>query len=266
MASVAAAAQLGATDALRSYVADGHDVDAVIHPVSVKWSALQYAAAVGNLIAAKALLDAGAAANKRTEEGQTSLHLAARFGHANTVELLLAAGADVEASDKLGYTPLHYAAAFGNLEATRAIVQYGADVQAVSAEGSSALDLASEGRQAAVAQFLAAAGSTRSATARLKDWLHAIRLGGYFNAFLAQGFDDVDFIATSGLTQADLDAVGVTLAGHRSKLLQVYRISEFTSGSAAAGAGEGSDSDDGSDSDSDSGSGSDSGSDTDESE
>lgn len=167
---------------------------------------------------------------------------------------------------QLGYTPLHYAAAFGNLEATRAIVQYGADVQAVSAEGSSALDLASEGRQAAVAQFLAAAGSTRSATARLKDWLHAIRLGGYFNAFLAQGFDDVDFIATSGLTQADLDAVGVTLAGHRSKLLQVYRISEFTSGSAAAGAGEGSDSEDGSDSDSDSGSGSDSGSDTDESE
>lgn len=93
MASVAAAAQLGATDALRSYVADGHDVDAVIHPVSgvqvacerlkrssplstqvsVKWSALQYAAAVGNLIATKALLDAGAAANKRTVRAECQL-------------------------------------------------------------------------------------------------------------------------------------------------------------------------------------------------
>jgi hypothetical protein len=40
-------------------------------------------------------------------------------------------------------------------------------------------------------------------------------LASLYGAFLRQGFDDVDFIASAGLTDADLDAIGVKLPGHR---------------------------------------------------
>jgi hypothetical protein len=167
-----------------------------------------------------------------------------------------------------GFTALHYSAAFGHLSTVKVLIKYGARIDVTDAQGKTPQFLAEEGRQPHVATYLAQVMTSRTSCARLRDWLHAVGLGSYYNAFLAQGFDDIDFLATAGLTEADLDAVGVALAGHRSKLLQVYRIHEFTqaaTGAAAASEGEeagditaenASESASGSDSGSDSGSGS----------
>ena len=168
----------------------------------------------------------------------------------------------VNASPQNGFTALHYASAFGHLNTAHILVKYGAKVDTLDSQGKTPHELAEEGRQPQVAEYLAEVSQGRTSCARLRDWLHAIGLGAYYNAFLAQGFDDIDFLASAGLTEVDLDAVGVVLAGHRSKLLQVYRIHDFTqvAGAAEEEGGSGSDSDDasGSDSDeSDSGGGSD---------
>ncbi len=156
-----------------------------------------------------------------------------------------------------GFTALHYASAFGHLETAQMLVKYGANVGALDAQGKTPEALAEEGRQAHVATYLAQVSQGRTSCARLRDWLYAIGLGSYYNAFLAQGFDDIDFLATAGLTEGDLDAVGVSLAGHRSKLLQVYRIHEFTQTRPDAASADGESGDDDSDSDGDSGSDSD---------
>jgi len=163
-----------------------------------------------------------------------------------------------------GFTPLHYASAFGHLAAAQMFVKYGAKVDIQDKQGKTPESLATEGRQVHVAEYLATVAQGRTSCARLRDWLHAIGLAAYYNGFLAQGFDDIDFLSSAGLTEGDLDAVGVVLAGHRSKLLQVYRIHEFAqppaggqdaaseasgdgSGSGSSGSGSGSDSDEDSD-------------------
>jgi hypothetical protein len=84
-----------------------------------KWSALHLAAASGNLLGVKLLVEEGANVNARGEQGRTSMHQAAaprsRYGFRQTAtakewreiwEVLLAAGADVNAKDDQGRTPL----------------------------------------------------------------------------------------------------------------------------------------------------------------
>jgi len=54
-------------------------------------------------------LDDGGDPNRRTETGQTLLHIAADNGKIEIMRLLLARGADVNAKGYHGYTPLHIA-------------------------------------------------------------------------------------------------------------------------------------------------------------
>ncbi len=50
---------------------------------------------------------------------------------------------------------------------------------------------------------------------QLRDWLFHLGMQELYGAFLQQGFDDLEFIVQAGLSDSDLDAVGVTLNGHR---------------------------------------------------
>lgn len=65
--------------------------------------------------------------------------------------------------------------------------------------------------------------------ARLRDWLMSIGLSEYYPAMLRHGYDDIDFIAsTGGLTNSDCAAIGVYAVGHRRKLCTNFGIKPFT--------------------------------------
>lgn len=51
----------------------------------------------------------------------------------------------------------------------------------------------------------------------ISGWLAALKLQQYESQFLAAGYDDASLIPE--LNEADLDAIGVTLPGHRKRLL-----------------------------------------------
>ena len=70
--------------------------------------------------------------------------------------------------------------------------------------------------------------------ARLCEWLAHLSMLYALPAFIATGYDDVDFIASAGLTEADVDALGVVAPGHRRKLLCLYAISSFVTPAAGA--------------------------------
>ena len=193
------------------------------------WTPLHFVAADGNAKACAALLASGAdAAAKTPGDGFTAVHLAARFGHAGAVRALLQAGAVVDELDAYGHTALHFAAGFGHEAAASELVGFGAEAGAKDGRGGTPAEAArARGFEAVLAVVEAAAGRGRDERGRLLDWLRAIGLEGRYTALLEQGFDDIRFIADAGMSEADCDAVGVTLAGHRKKLTSLYRIREF---------------------------------------
>lgn len=58
-----------------------------------------------------------------------------------------------------------------------------------------------------------------------------MRCEEYLQTLVSAGFDDLEWIAEHGLTDADLTAIGVTKVGHRRKLSSLHRIQEFITGS-----------------------------------
>jgi ankyrin repeat protein len=70
---------------------------------------LTAAAAAGDLVKTRALLDQGAAIDDRDATGRTPLMLAVGQNQIDTVRLLLTRGADPNAADQHGLTPLQLA-------------------------------------------------------------------------------------------------------------------------------------------------------------
>lgn len=74
------------------------------------------------------LLDQGADANARDEEGSTPLLWAVLSGRREVVELMVAGGADVNCPNLEGETPLHWAATTGNTAVAEYLLSRGAEV------------------------------------------------------------------------------------------------------------------------------------------
>ena len=92
---------------------------------------LLIAAKTGNVVAAKALLEAGASPNAKDDGDQTALSHAARRGHTELVDLLLIAGADPQATGGInGYSPLHWASIHGHMRSIDLLLAAGADPNA----------------------------------------------------------------------------------------------------------------------------------------
>jgi ankyrin repeat protein len=100
------------------------------------------------------LLEHGADANVRDQNGQAPLHDAASNGHFQVVRLLLAKGADVNAEMHDDLTPLHNAARSGNAQIVRLLLDRGADVNAKSADGKTPLNSAESEGHSEVAEIL----------------------------------------------------------------------------------------------------------------
>jgi ankyrin repeat protein len=90
------------------------------------------------------------------------LHEAAANGDALAVRALLDAGAPVDAETRDGVTPLMCAAAWGYIDVARILIERGADINHVANRGDTALDIAEEKCEAQMASFLAEALGRKS--------------------------------------------------------------------------------------------------------
>ena len=125
-------------DITRSLLEHGADVDA--HDYR-HWTALHLASYSGNLNLVQLLLEHGANACVRNDEGETPLHHLLRGICASSdaaleiIPPLLERGADVDARDKHHLTPLHLATRCRNLGAVRLLLGHGANIDVRNDKG-----------------------------------------------------------------------------------------------------------------------------------
>lgn len=89
----------------------------------------------GNLGTVKFLLDLGADANLRDNEGSTSLHIAIRRERTEAIEVLLEHNANINAKNYSGYTPLWEAACYNFQKSLKTLINKGADIEAADENG-----------------------------------------------------------------------------------------------------------------------------------
>lgn len=85
------------------------------------------AAAAGDRVGVRDLLERGITPNARNRDGRGAIHLAAANGEVEIVDFLLEAGAAVDAADGIGWGALHWAAYYGSLPGVEALLAAGAD-------------------------------------------------------------------------------------------------------------------------------------------
>ena len=108
----------------------------------------------GNLEMVRFLLEQGANANAKDNQGTTALIGAAYNGHAEIVKALLAYGADSNAKQYDGQTALMGAAFRGHAEIVKILLADGADVSAARKDGATALTAARTGDNKRIVQLL----------------------------------------------------------------------------------------------------------------
>ncbi len=102
------------------------------------------AAALGDDLAVRDLLDRGADPDVRDSFGRTALHRAAFYGHRTTCALLLEAGTGLDRKDRWGRTPMHWAAAAAHMEIVDLLLDAGASADVPDAMDRTAPAIAAE--------------------------------------------------------------------------------------------------------------------------
>lgn len=122
---------------------------------------LLQAAASGNEVMAKLLLEKGANIEGRDREfGWTPLSWAVEEGQEAVVQLLLDKGADIEAQHNWnGRTPLSWAVEKGQESIIRLLLKKGANIEAMNWDGRTPLSRAAQGGHVAVAKLLLEKGA-----------------------------------------------------------------------------------------------------------
>ena len=196
------------------------------------------ACAEGDVTLVRAIIEAGgarasASVGTKVLASSAPLHVASRYGHAGAAAVLLELGAVVDARDTIGATPLQYAAGNGHLITMEVLLDAGAETLAESPGGATALDMAEMagfGDAAALLKKRAVRGEAGAAKRRaLLSWLEALDCEEFLGRFLRAGYDDLPFLASHGLTEADLDCIGVPgeKLGLRKKLLAMHGVEQF---------------------------------------
>lgn len=229
----------GDTNALRTWIARGGQVDAPLFAaVAETWTPLMLACAEGDLTLVRTFIESGGArasarVGSKVLASSTPLHVASRYGHAGIAAALLELGAVVDARDTIGMMSLQYAAGNGHLKTVEVLLGAGADASAAGSGGATALDLAEMAGFDDAATLLKrqAMGGEAGAARRkaLGGWLGSLGCEEYLGRFLRAGYDDLPFMASQGLTEADLDCVGVPgeRLGLRKKLLAMHGVQVF---------------------------------------
>ncbi|XP_078375371.1 uncharacterized protein LOC144658781 isoform X1 [Oculina patagonica] len=136
------AVKLNKISEISRLVALGVDVDSRIDKNGK--TALHYAAYKGQLLAVKALIDAGADLDLTDENGVTALHRAIIHGHTDVVHTLLGACCSVDKIDENGNTALHEAAWNGYSKCVELLVAAKCDVNIHNRTGYTSLHLAAQ--------------------------------------------------------------------------------------------------------------------------
>ncbi len=143
-------------------------------------SVLWLAVTRGDLPVARALLDAGVAADAHAPRESAPLVTGMRAKRTDAVLLLLGAGADPQAADPQGRTPLMLAASDGAAGLVKALLDRHAQVNAVDRERRTALWFAAAAGSREIVELLLAAGAdAKLADARGLTALHAAALQGH---------------------------------------------------------------------------------------
>ena len=132
---------------------------------------LHRAAAEGDAVAVKHLLEQGAMSSYRDRDRSPYLHVAVQNTHFAVVDLLLEAGAYIDERDLVGRTPLHIAALYSTPKMYDRLVEAGADQSATFDFGRTVLSCAmTNSDPCAVRMFMKWAGLGT----RLPTWLAGI--------------------------------------------------------------------------------------------
>jgi hypothetical protein len=107
------------------------------------------------------LIAAGAKVNLRDKGGDTALIVAASRSQPEVVRALLNAGAKVNAKNKEGETALMKAAAEGKLESVKLLIAFGAEINRKNNNGETALKLAEDGEHQTVVEQLEAYSASK---------------------------------------------------------------------------------------------------------
>jgi uncharacterized protein len=119
------------------------------------------AAAAGNAVAVKRLVEGGASVDEAAADGFTPLHLAAFFGRLEVGRLLLELGADRNpvAANEMKVTPLHSAVAGRHRDMTGLLLAHGASPNAVQAGGFTPLHAAAQQGDESIVDMLLLRGA-----------------------------------------------------------------------------------------------------------
>ncbi|KDO21843.1 hypothetical protein SPRG_12344 [Saprolegnia parasitica CBS 223.65] len=214
---------------------------------SLVWTALMYAAAIGDVGLVEAQLTSDKNNNNNnivhdtgsTKQGYSALHVAVKFDQIEVAQRLLAHGANIDAVDEHGVTCLHVAATLGNMRMVQLLLEANAK-QLPSAVGTLPHECASAQGHAAIAALLAPTdvqGSTQPGVEpndnQVHMWLRAIGLEMYISLFDAAGYDDLGFIKDHGLSMEDLAAIGISKRGHLAKLSGLYQLDDVLPASSS---------------------------------
>ncbi|CAM9354454.1 unnamed protein product [Scytosiphon promiscuus] len=245
----------GDMQALRAWQSKGGNIgEPLLPPVAETWTRLMLACAEGDVRLVRAIIETGGARpstaiSTKVLASSTPLHVASRYGHAGVVGALLELGAAVDARDTLGLTPLMLAAGHGHLGTMDVLLEAGADYSSSPSAleapgGATALDMATMAGYddaAALLKSRAAAGQARDRAGKRKalaSWLGVLGCEDFLGRFLRAGYDDLEFMASQGMTEEDLDCVGVPREklGLRKKLLAMHGVERFLSVESGSGA------------------------------
>ncbi len=173
--SVLDAAMRGDLAALKERVRSGGDVNAA---QGDGFTALHWAAKLGNEEIARVLIAAGADVRATTRIGNhMPLHVAAAAGQAGVAEALLGGGAPIAPATATGALPIHFAAAAGDPKTVRALLAAGADPGATEEHwGMTPLMFASVRDRTTVIPVLLGAGADADAAANVLDVVERARL------------------------------------------------------------------------------------------
>jgi ankyrin repeat protein len=146
---------------IQALIKDSPDL---INASGTDWTPLQQAAAKGQLLVARYLLENGANVDQMTSDHRgPALLLAAAQGHKSMVELLLAKGANPNVKDQTMTTALHEAAAKGFVTVIEVLLANKAELEGRNNFGETPLHRAVNAGQTAVVEMLLKHGADASA-------------------------------------------------------------------------------------------------------
>mmetsp|Transcript_24018 Transcript_24018/g.44595 ORF Transcript_24018/g.44595 Transcript_24018/m.44595 type:complete len:264 (+) Transcript_24018:136-927(+) len=205
------------------------------HPLpNEHWNPLLFACSLGDLSCVKFILEEKDADTDRVPEGRispkmTSVHMCALYNNTDLINCVVSPS-NINIQDQWGFSALHYAAVHRCSEVVHLLLRHGADASLKSMSGNTALDLCQALNFSDIADTLASSMHMKEdpSAPNFRKWLRSVGAGAYISSFFKAGYD-LGFIAKHGLTEKDLDCIGIPAGqlGVRRKLETLHNISNF---------------------------------------